>query len=53
MKIYKVAKVIGIVVLLLGVSSAYVRAFTISGPSMSPTYLLNDIVLSNHLAYRK
>lgn len=51
MKIYKVAKVIGTVILLVWVSSAYVRAFTIAGPSMSPTYLLNDIVLSNHLAY--
>lgn len=36
---------------LLGVISAYVSVFTISGPSMSPTHLLKDVVFSNHLAY--
>lgn len=37
--------------LFLGISSAYVKAFTIAGPSMTPTYWYDDIVVSNHLAY--
>lgn len=36
---------------LLALTSNYVKAFTIAGPSMTPTYWYDDFVLSNHLAY--
>jgi len=44
-------KVSAFVVLILGLSSAYVRAYTVAGPSMSPTLLYGDFVLSNLAAY--
>ena len=51
MKFSCVLKTIGFVAVILGVSSAYVRAFTIPFASMSPTFLVGDFILSNHAAY--
>lgn len=35
----------------LGLSTAFVRVFTVAGPSMSPTFLNGDLIVSNHVAY--
>lgn len=51
MKISRAFKASLLLLLFLGISSAYVKAFTIAGPSMTPTYWYDDIVVSNHLAY--
>lgn len=51
MKISKAVKASFLLFFFLGISSAYVKAFTIAGPSMTPTYWYDDIVVSNHLAY--
>ncbi len=47
----KFLKITAFAVLILGLCSAYVRAFTVAGPSMSPTLFYGDLVLSNHAAY--
>ncbi|MCH8537625.1 MAG: signal peptidase I [Alkalimonas sp.] len=51
MKFSRLLTVIGLTLCLLGVSSAYVRAYTVAGPSMSPTLLVGDFIVSNHAAY--
>lgn len=51
MKTSKLFKSSLLLFLFLGISSAYVKAYTIAGPSMTPTYWYDDIVVSNHLAY--
>jgi signal peptidase I len=47
----KYLKITVFAVSILGLTSAYVRAFTVAGPSMSPTLLYGDLVVSNHAAY--
>lgn len=51
MKFAKPLKIILLSAFILGISSAYVRAFTVAGPSMSPTLLYGDLIISNHAAY--
>jgi signal peptidase I len=51
LKFSRLFKAIGFGVLSFGVISAYVRAFTIAAPSMSPTFLTGDFIMSNHAAY--
>ena len=51
MKLTRTFKTIGFITFILGVSSAYVRAFTIAAASMSPTFLVGDLIVSNHAAY--
>lgn len=51
MKLTRTFKTIGFITFSLGVSSAYVRAFTIAAASMSPTFLVGDLIVSNHAAY--
>lgn len=51
MKFSRVLKNIWFVAVILGLSSAYVRAFTFPFASVSPTFLVGDFMLSNHAAY--
>ncbi|WP_333607768.1 signal peptidase I [Arsukibacterium sp.] len=51
MNISRALKTIGLTVIIIVVSSAYVRAFSIPFPSMSPTFLIGDVIFSNHAAY--
>lgn len=51
MKFTTSLKIIGSIVVIFGVSSAYVRAFTVAAASMSPTFLVGDFIVSNHAAY--
>ena len=51
MKLFNVVKISLFLAFLIALSSAYVKAYTIAGPSMAPTYWYGDFVVSNHAAY--
>ena len=51
MKIKRKTKVAALIVLLLAILPSYVRAYTIDGPSMSPTFWLKDKVVAIQAAY--
>jgi signal peptidase I len=51
MQFSNLLKIVVLTVIVLGLSSAYVRAFTVAGPSMTPTFLNGDLIVSNHAAY--
>lgn len=51
MTLIKIIKVILLVTLVMIISSVCLRAYTINGPSMAPTYWYGDLVVANQLAY--
>lgn len=51
MQFSNLLKIAVLVAITFGLSSAYVRAFTVAGPSMTPTFLNGDLIVSNHAAY--